>query len=84
MEDKIAELTTKSKIIELATERKTEENLAQVGAEYFKEVDTGLPIYGTIDPDSGIMVVVVRAEVQNVLMQVLNKINQDWKTNAEK
>ena len=67
------------KIIELETQRTLEDNFAQVGSEYFDEVDkNNLAIYGTIDKITNKLILVARSEVIDVLMGVVNQINQQW------
>lgn len=67
----------KSKIIEIATERTLEQNLASIASEYFKTFNKNhLPIIGTIDQDLGLLVLVADASVQQELMHVVNAINQ--------
>ena len=70
------------KIIELATERTTEQNFASIGSEYFNELSdirkNDLAMYGTIDEDSGLLMLVVRPELVDTLTQIVNQINQQW------
>ncbi len=66
-----------AKIIEIATERKTEENLGAIATEYFHEVSNGkFPIYGTIDKGSGLLVIVADKPAQESLMAFVNELNQ--------
>lgn len=68
-----------AKIIELQTERTIEQNLASIGTEYYNEISETnghLPIYGAIDPDSKVMVLVIEESAHQSVMNFINQVNQ--------
>ena len=66
------------KIIEIATERTIEQNMASIGAEYFSQVNNKqhLPIIGTVEEKTGLIILVADKSVHPELMNIVNTLNQ--------
>lgn len=65
-------------IIEIATERKTSDNVISITKEYLLEIKSEFPVMGVTDPETEMIVLMVSKDYAAVMADMANQINQEF------